>query len=88
MKCYENKNVYPEIDAAIARVGMNVSAFCTAMEIERTTYYAWQKHGKIPATQLLKMSRLLHRGIDELLGNMDFADVCKSVRTPTQGNAS
>lgn len=72
---YKNDNMYPEIDAAIARVGMSVTAFCSAMNIERSTYYTWQKNGRIPATQLLKMSQLLHRGIDELLSNINYSDI-------------
>lgn len=67
-----NTHKYPEIDAAIAREGLNDTTFCAAMNIDRSTYYRWQDTGKIPATQLLKMSRILHEKIDILLGN-DFS---------------
>lgn len=66
-----NTHKYPEIDAAIAREGFNDVTFCASMGIHRSTYYRWQETGRIPATQLLKMSHLLREKIDSLLGN-DF----------------
>lgn len=65
--------MYPNIEAERARMGYTVTRLCEKLEIERGTYYKWQKTGNIPASQLIKMAKLFKTSTDYLLGLRDYS---------------
>ena len=60
--------MYVNIDVERARNKMSLEELSKAIGVERKTVYSWQQSGKIPATALMKMSKIFNCSIDYLLG--------------------
>ncbi len=60
--------MYINIDVERTRFKMSLEELSEKLGVERRTVYTWQQTGKIPATALIKMSKLFGCSVDYLLG--------------------
>ncbi len=65
--------MYNNINVELAKRNMPVGEFIQKIGVSRSTYYAWQRSGNIPATKLIKMAELFGCSVDYLLGRTDAA---------------
>ena len=59
---------YPNINAEMARNGMNRGALAEKMGVSRKTVYNWLTLGKIPMNVMIKLSELFGCSVDYLIG--------------------
>lgn len=65
--------MYNNINVELTKHNMSVGKFIQKIGISRSTYYAWQRTGNIPATKLIKMAELFGCSVDYLLGRTEVA---------------
>ena len=59
---------YPNINAEMARNGMNRGALAEKMGVSRKTVYNWLTLGRIPMNVMVKLSELFDCSVDYLIG--------------------
>ena len=59
---------YPNINAEMARNGMNRVELAKKMGVSRKTVYNWLTLGRIPMNVMVKLSELFDCSVDYLIG--------------------
>lgn len=70
-------SLYSNIDAERGRIGMSKSEISNRLGIDRKTYDNWMESGKIPASALVKLSKIFDVSIDYLLGRTEIRSMRK-----------
>ena len=64
----KKKSMYPNIEAERARTQMTTEDIAEMIGVTRKSYETWNSRGNIPATALIKMSKIWGCTTDYLLG--------------------
>lgn len=67
----KKKFMYPNVEAERARAQMTTEDIAEAIGVTRKSYETWSSKGNIPATALIKMSKIWGCTTDYLLGLSD-----------------
>lgn len=67
-------NLYPNIDAERARLGLTVGELTEKLGVTRKTYYNWLANGKIPQNKLVLMADLFKVSVGYLINHIQESE--------------
>ena len=62
------EQVFWNIRAECARIGLTTTGFCEEMKVPKKTWYRWMEKGDFPTSVLVRISKYLRISTDTLLG--------------------
>ena len=62
---------YPNINAEMARLGLNRTDLANKLGVSRKTVYNWLTKGQLPLAAVVKLADLFGKPVDYLLGRSE-----------------